>query len=250
MEREDDMNTMFRRFIYVTLFFAFACVGQKAVTEKTEAYVSADIAPLKKVIVLSPEGDFSRRSYEHYSDFIFGGIAHDAGAIERHNMMIAILEENGVEILNILDLLEDAIANAKKVGDLDVPAWYSKTVKYIPDVGWLTHYKAGTGDAVELKIKLVDYLRSLGYEIIWVGGDRVDMREDKYLLERVMYELSMQAANVVQLEPGKILSYAHNKHTIQALRNNGIEVFPFEGKYLADNLGGPHCLTMTLLRRY
>jgi arginine deiminase len=65
-----------------------------------------------------------------------------------------------------------------------------------------------------------------------------------------MYELSMQAANVVQLGPGKVIAYAHNRHTIQALQENGIEVLPFEGKYLADNLGGPHCLTMPLLRKY
>lgn len=65
-----------------------------------------------------------------------------------------------------------------------------------------------------------------------------------------MYELSMQATNVVQLGPGKIISYAHNKYTIQAMRDKGIEVFPFEGKYLADNLGGPYCLTMPLLRKY
>jgi len=134
--------------------------------------------------------------------------------------------------------------------DPDMLDLYSKAIKYIPNVGWLTHYKAGTGEAVELKIKLVDYLKGLGYEVIWVGGDKGDLREDKYLLERVMYELSMQAANVVQLAPGKILSYAHNKHTIQALRNNGIKVFRFEGKYLADNLGGPHCLTMPLLRHF
>lgn len=117
-------------------------------------------------------------------------------------------------------------------------------------MGWLTLYQAGTGEADDLKIKLVDYMRSIGYEIIWVGEDKGDLREDKYLLERVMYELSMQAANVVQLAPGKIISYAHNRHTIQALKNNEVEVFSFEGKYLADNLGGPHCLTMPLLRRY
>jgi arginine deiminase len=464
------MKTLLRYFIYSALIFAFACVGQEPVAEKTEAYVSADIAPLKKVIVLSPGNDFSRRSYEHYSDYIFGGITYDTGSTEQHKGMVAILEENGVEVLNVLDLLENAIANARKAGKLeealqeifsssfpkikekidhidarallgrqdifyyhydqegrflplikptiwffytrdfaattskgliltnskqrqrwlehsigrfmfnyaeqlkdctiafdaeregvrceggdiivkdentiimginnmseaeaaqkiaqkldmdvlgvsmppyedfsgtnieimhldtvfnlvdekkaltvpylfekeyakdnpmvklleninegikherkkeesdpDLPDWYSKAIKYIPDVGWLTHYKAGTGEAIDLKMKLVDYLRGLGYEIIWVGGDKGDLKEDKYLLERVMYELSMQAANVVQLAPGRILSYAHNTYTIQSLRNNGIEVLPFKGKYLADNLGGPHCLTMPLLRRY
>lgn len=464
------MKTWLRCFIYSALIFVFACVDQEPVTEKTRAYVPADIAPLKKVIVLNPGNDFSRQSYEHYSDYIFGGITYDAGATEQHKMMVAILEENGVEVLNILDLLDDAIANARKEGELeqslheifsfsfpkikekidhidarallgrqdifyyhydregrflplikptiwyfytrdfaattpkgliltnskqnlrllehsigrfmfnyaeqlkdctiafdaeregvrceggdiivkdehtilmginnmsearaaqkmaqkldmdvlgvsmppyedfsgtnleimhldtvfnlvdekkaltvpylfekeyaqnnpivrilesinegikqerkkgesdpDLPYWYSKAIKYIPNVGWLTHYKAGTGEASDLRTKLVDYLRGLGYEIIWVGGDKGGLREDKYLIERVFYELSMQGANVVQLAPGKVLSYAHNVHTIQALKNKGIDVFPFEGKYLADNLGGPHCLTMPLLRLY
>ena len=464
------MKAIMRYFIFSLIVLTLACVGQEKITEKTEAYVSADIAPLKQVIVLSPGEDFSRRSYEHYADDYFGGIAYDAGTTEQHREMVSILEDNGVEVFNVLDLLENAITNAKKAGkleeslqeifpasfplikekidhidaramlgrqdifyfhydqegrflplirppigffytrdfaattpkgliltnsklkwrwlehaigrfifnfaedlkdckiafdaekegvrceggdiivlnehtilmginnlseaeaarkiaqklnmdvygvsmppfedfsgtnveimhldtvfnlvhekkaltvpylfekeyaqnspivsllesidqgikhetetgegDLDFTASYEKAIKHIPNVGWLTLYQAGTGEADDLKIKLVDYMRSIGYEIIWVGGDKGDLKEDKYLLERVMYELSMQAANVVQLAPGKIISYAHNRHTIQALRNNGVEVFSFEGKYLADNLGGPHCLTMPLLRRY
>ena len=60
-------------------------------------------------------------------------------------------------------------------------------------------HETKTGEVDDLKIKLVDYMRSLGYEIIWVGGDKGDLRDDKYL---------------------------------------------------ADSWGGPHCLTMPLLRRY
>jgi arginine deiminase len=464
------MKTFFRYVIYAALTLVISCFGQQPFAERTEAYVPADIAPLKKVIILSPGEDFSRRSYEHYANGVFGGISYDAGMVEQHQRMARILEENGVEVLDVLDLLEDAIVNARGAGELEralqeifpssfgkikknidvidakallgrrdifyynydeegrflplieptiwffytrdfaastpkgliltnskqrlrwlehsigrfmfkhseqlknckiafdaekegvhceggdiivkdestilmgihnmseadaaqkiarklgmdifgvsmppyedfsgtnieimhldtvfnlvdekkaltvpylfekeyahnnpmvrlldsineglnherkkrgsdeeFPEWYSKAIKYIPDVGWLTHYKAGTGEAVDLEAKLVDYLREIGYEIIWVGGDKGELREDKYIVEHVMCELSMQAANVVQLAPGKILSYAHNVRTIQALRKGGIEVLPFEGKYLADNLGGPHCLTMPLLRRY
>ena len=464
------MKTKYPILVFLMLVLAIACVDQRMVTEKTEAYVPADIAPLKKVIVLSPGDDFSRRSYEHYLDDFFGvSLTYDQGAATQHKRMVDILEENGVEVLDVLDLLDDAIANARKAGllersmeeifpssfleinerfehldaqallgrkdlfyyhydlegrflplikpviwfcytrdfaattpkgliltnskqrprslehsigrfmfqfaeelkdctiafdaekegvlceggdilvkdegtilmgihnmseaeaaqkiaqkldmdvlgvsmppyedfsgtnleimhldtvfnlvdekkaltvpylfekeyaednpftellesigegieferekaevDLDYTVSFSKAIKYIPDVGWLTRYKAGTGEAVALNMKLVDFLRDLGYEIIWVGGEIKDLSRDKYLLERVMYELSMQAANVFQLAPGKVISYAHNTHTIQALRDKGIEVFTFEGKYLADNLGGPHCLTMPLLRK-
>ncbi len=46
-----------------------------------------------------------------------------------------------------------------------------------------------------------------------------------------------------------LLAYAHNKYTNEALRKRGIKVLAFEGKYLADLLGGPHCLTMPLVRK-
>jgi arginine deiminase len=131
----------------------------------------------------------------------------------------------------------------------DVSISLKKAIHYIPQVGWLTLFKAGTGEEIALNKKLVDYLRESDYEAIWVGGDQGDLLEDKYIVERVLYELSLQAANVVQLSPGKVVAFAHNKHTNDALLQNGVEVLSFEGKYLADNLGGPHCLTMPLERR-
>lgn len=131
----------------------------------------------------------------------------------------------------------------------DFPISLENAIKYIPQVGWLTLFRAGTGEEVKLNRKLVDYMKELNYKTIWVGCDKDDLRDDKYIVERVLYELSLQATNVVQLSPGKVLAYTHNKYTIDALVKNGVEVLSFEGKYLADNLGGPHCLTMPLERR-
>jgi arginine deiminase len=202
-------------------------------------------------VAMPPYEDFSGANIEiMHLDTVFNLVD------EKKALTVPYLFEkeyaNNNPMVKLLESINEGLIHERKTREdvEDVLSWYAKAVKYIPDVGWLTHYKAGTGEAVNLEIKLVDYLRGLGYEIIWVGGDKEELREDKYLLERVMYELSMQAANVVQLAPGKILSYAHNVHTIQALMEHGIDVFPFEGKYLADNLGGPHCLTMPLLRRY
>ena len=463
------MRYLFRLLICFNFIFVAVLIGEVHESNKNESYVVSDIAPLKKVIVLTPGKDFSRLSYQHYSDRIYGGLTYDDGTISQHEEMVKILKDNGVDVLNVIELLDDAITNARKEGKLGqsmkeifpssfplikenikgldslallgrrdkfyyhhdaegrfVPLirpliWFfytrdfavttpkgviitnsktnrrrqehsigrfmftfaqklkdykivfdaekegvrceggdilvkdentilmginnfsdaeaakkiaqtlnmdvigvsmppykdfsgtnieimhldtvfnlvdkdkaltvpylfekkyaqnnpivktlkgineglkaerkkakeesdysfslAKAIKYIPQVGWLTHFKAGSGEAVELNKKLVDYLIDLGYEIVWVGGERGNLREDKYLLERVLYEQSLQAANVVQLAPGKVLSYAHNKYTIQALRNKGIAVLSFEGKYLADNLGGPHCLTMPLERR-
>jgi arginine deiminase len=81
--------------------------------------VPADIAPLKKVIVLSPGDDFSRQSYEHYSDSLMISLTYDTGAAVQHKQMVDILEGNGVETLNVLDLLDDAIAKAREAGQLE-----------------------------------------------------------------------------------------------------------------------------------
>jgi arginine deiminase len=130
----------------------------------------------------------------------------------------------------------------------DVPISLKRAINYIPQVGWLTLFKAGTGEEITLNKKLLDYLKESGYEAVWVGGDKGDLLEDKYIVERVLYELSLQATNVVQLSPGRVVAFAHNKYTNDALLNDGVEVLSFDGKYLADNLGGPHCLTMPLER--
>jgi len=151
-------------------------------------------------------------------------------------------------MLNYLKAFNDRPKPELEKGEFEFPSSLKAAIASIPKVGWLTLFRAGSGDAMELGKKLGDYLAEQGYEIIPVGGEIGNMREDQYLDERALYELSLQAANVVQLAPGKVIAYAHNKYTNQALRQKGIKVLTFEGKYLADGLGGPHCLTMPLVR--
>jgi len=151
-------------------------------------------------------------------------------------------------VVQYLKSIEDRPKKELEKGESDLSSPLQKAIDSIPKVGWLTRFQAGTGEAVELLQKLGDYLMEQGYEIIPVGGEKGEMGDDRYLDERVLYELSLQGANVVQLAPGKIIAYAHNKFTNQALRQRGIKVLTFEGKYLADMMGGPHCLTMPLIR--
>jgi arginine deiminase len=113
------MKVIARILTCVVVVLVFACGTQEKIQEKTEAYVPADIAPLKKVIVLSPGDDMSRQSYEHYSDRIIISLTYDAGAAGQHKQMVDILEENGAETLNVLDLLDDAIAKARDAGQLE-----------------------------------------------------------------------------------------------------------------------------------
>jgi arginine deiminase len=133
-------------------------------------------------------------------------------------------------------------------GEIDLPVSLKIAVETIPKVGWLTLFRAGTGEAQELGRKLGDWLVEQGYEIVPVGGEQGNLREDRYIDDRVLYEMSLQASNVVQLGPGTVVAYAHNRFTNEALRRKGISVLTFDGKYLADGLGGPHCLTMPLVR--
>jgi len=121
-------------------------------------------------------------------------------------------------------------------------------VEVIPKIGWVTRYAAGSGKATPLQLKLVDLLRDGGYEIIYVGGEQGSMLTEKYAIERAMYEQRWQGANVLQLRPGRVLAYEHNVQTNEMLRRSGIEVITFPGEILSMRYGGPHCLTMPLIR--
>ena len=151
-------------------------------------------------------------------------------------------------VVRYLQAVQDRPHQELKKGEFDLPVSLKSALEAIPKVGWVTLFAAGTGEARELGQKLGDYLAAEGYEIIPVGGEQGGLEEARYLDDRVLYELSLQGANIVQLSPGKIVAYAHNAYTNAALRKRGVKVLTFEGKYLADGSGGPHCLTMPLVR--
>jgi len=123
------------------------------------------------------------------------------------------------------------------------------TIDAMAGVGWLTRFEAGSGKETALDMKLVDYARSQNWRVVFVGGDRNGMGEEKWVLERAMYELRWQGANVAQLRPGRVIAYAHNVHTNEALRRAGVQVMTFPGEILAIRNGGPHCLILPLVRQ-
>lgn len=116
-------------------------------------------------------------------------------------------------------------------------------------LGTVAHYRAGSGEAVEMPpgTKLVDYLKSLGFRVIRVGG-ALEGNQEKHMTSRVLRELRRQAANVVAVAPGKVLAYAGNPFTQRALEAAGVEVQTFAGQEILRNGGGPHCLTQPLER--
>jgi arginine deiminase len=119
----------------------------------------------------------------------------------------------------------------------------------LEQVGRVRRFRAGSGEDDPLPdgIKLVDYLRDEGWEIVPVGGD-LEGDEFAWFVERVMRELYFQAANVVATAPGRVVACAENEHTLGALRDAGVELRPFEASEIVRWGGGPHCLSLPLER--
>jgi arginine deiminase len=123
-------------------------------------------------------------------------------------------------------------------------------ITQLQGVGWVTLYKAGSGevDPSVQGMKLVDLLRAVGYRVYYVGGDPGGISEFKLMIERVLRELRFQAANVLPVEPGKLIAYGGNSHTLAMLRSAKINVWTFPGNELVRWNGGPHCMAMPLQR--
>jgi arginine deiminase len=85
---------------------------------------------------------------------------------------------------------------------------------------------------------VTDALKVKKLRIIATGGD-------KYQAAREQWD---DGNNVVALEPGVVVGYEKNTHTIKAMRDAGITVLPIHGFELGKGRGGGHCMTCPLQR--
>ena len=74
--------------------------------------------------------------------------------------------------------------------------------------------------------------------VVETGGDR-------YQSEREQWD---DANNTIALEPGVVISYERNTHTIARMRAAGVEVITIPGFELGKGRGGGHCMTCPILR--
>jgi arginine deiminase len=75
-------------------------------------------------------------------------------------------------------------------------------------------------------------------QVVETGGDQ-------YQREREQWD---DANNTVALEPGVVIAYERNTHTISKMRAAGVEVISIPGFELGKGRGGGHCMTCPIQR--
>jgi arginine deiminase len=86
---------------------------------------------------------------------------------------------------------------------------------------------------------LEHYLKLTAVDLIVCGGD------DGIAAQREQWN---DGSNTLCLAPGKIVTYRRNEVTNAILRQKGIEVLEIDSGELSRGRGGPHCMSMPLIR--
>ncbi len=125
--------------------------------------------------------------------------------------------------------------------DRDKVTIYPKVVDHIRPISLRPGKKPGNFHVTVEKSLLsavVDALQLKKITVVETGGDQYQMAREQW----------DDANNTLALEPGLVVSYERNTHTIAKMRQAGVEVITIPGFELGKGRGGGHCMTCPILR--
>jgi arginine deiminase len=125
--------------------------------------------------------------------------------------------------------------------DRDKATAYPKVVEGVRAISLRPGASEGSFHVTEEESFLGAVADALGVgelQVVETGGDA-------YQQEREQWD---DGNNVVALEPGVVVAYERNIHTIAKMRAAGVEVIEIEGFELGKGRGGGHCMTCPIAR--
>jgi N-dimethylarginine dimethylaminohydrolase len=170
---------------------------------------------------------------------------HGEGVMEVAPMMVAMAEDVWIAGRSCAandDGLEQVMSvmyrsGAKEIHLMDLPTIYQT-------------FEAGGEFHVDMVVSPVDHKKAIVYPDNLPWETFVWLRDKGFeLIEVPRSEQKYCPANLIILEPGKVIMTAHAEKTIERVRAAGVEVIPFDGSgIMQGGTNGMKCITMELLR--